>query len=124
MFLATNGATRMPVQLKFMPNTMRLDEEARQYIDANFETLQTQMRAGSRLVLVGHTDYTGETAKNRALALRRALAVRSAFERRGVFGIEVESAGEQCPSGDNDTPEGRVQNRRVEIWLKPQTAPG
>ncbi|MBL8549068.1 MAG: substrate-binding domain-containing protein [Hyphomonadaceae bacterium] len=121
---ATNGATRMPVELTFEPNTLRLDEEARHFVSENAETLRERLRTGGRIVLVGHTDYTGETAKNRALALRRALAARAAFERQGLFGIEVESAGEQCPSGDNDTPEGRLQNRRVEIWLKAQSAPG
>jgi phosphate transport system substrate-binding protein len=53
------------------------------------------------------------------LALRRAIAVRETLEAYGLFGVVVESAGEHCPAGDNQTEEGRERNRRVELWARP-----
>jgi phosphate transport system substrate-binding protein len=118
----TRGATKLPVELHFRPHTTRPDDDAMTFVAESATSLQERLRAGARIVLVGHTDYTGDTAKNRGLALRRALAIRGVFEARGVYGLEVESAGEVCPSGDNDSPEGRERNRRVEIWLRPPEA--
>lgn len=113
---ATQGAQRLPVELRF--EGMRLDPAARDYVAQNAASLRDRMRAGSSVILIGHTDISGDLSDNRALALRRAIAVRTAFEAHGLFGLVVESAGEQCPTGDNDTPEGRERNRRVEIWLR------
>lgn len=117
---STRGAARLPVELHFVPRTLTLDAEAQNYVTASAASMREQLRAGAAVIVIGHTDYTGEVAENRALALRRALAVRAAFEAYGVLGLEVESAGEVCPSGDNDSQEGRERNRRVEIWVRPR----
>jgi phosphate transport system substrate-binding protein len=115
----TRGAQRLPVELHFIPHTTRLDAEARHFVAESAADLRGQLAAGARIILIGHTDYTGDVGKNRALALRRALTVRAAYEARGVFGLEIESAGEVCPAGDNDAEEGRQRNRRVEVWIRP-----
>lgn len=115
---ATRGARRLPDVLHFVPNTTRLDAAALDYIAANAERLRARLQAGDEIILIGHTDYTGEAGPNRTLAHRRAAAARAAFEEKGVFGIEVESAGEMCAMADNESEEGRERNRRVEIWVR------
>lgn len=73
--------------------------------------------------VVGHTDSIGDDAYNQGLSERRAAAVASAL--RDVLGTsrEIEEDGRSfhepvaentLPNGD-DSPEGRAQNRRVEI---------
>jgi len=115
---ATRGARKLPEILHFVPGTTRLNEAALAYIAANAADLQAKLQNGDEIILVGHSDFTGEAEPNRALAWRRAIAARTAFEAQGVLGAEVESAGEMCAMADNQTDEGREANRRVEIWVR------
>jgi outer membrane protein OmpA-like peptidoglycan-associated protein len=75
----------------------------------------------TRLEIVGHTDSRGSEASNQALSDRRAAAVRSALTAEGVDAarMTVRGEGEARPVATNDTPEGRAQNRRVEILSRP-----
>ena len=68
-----------------------------------------------RLRIVGHTDATGDAARNQLLSLQRANAVKSALVDRGIQAsrLETEGAGENQPVASNNTPEGRALNRRV-----------
>jgi outer membrane protein OmpA-like peptidoglycan-associated protein len=70
-----------------------------------------------RILIVGHTDDTGDTRYNAALSERRARAVGKIFEDAGVDNNQIfyQGAGETLPIGDNRTLKGRAQNRRVEI---------
>jgi phosphate transport system substrate-binding protein len=108
--------------LRFAAGGDDLDEGSQAYIAANAEGFREQLRAGDAIILVGHTDVSGSISSNRTLALQRAFAVRTAFERYGVFGMAAESAGEACSVANNESPEGRRRNRRVEIWVRPREA--
>ncbi len=84
----------------------------------------------------GHTDSVGSDDYNQQLSERRAQAVRDYFVQQGINSASVEAHGygKTEPIATNDTPEGRQQNRRVELILsgdaigsnadepKPQTA--
>ncbi len=71
----------------------------------------------------GFTDSTGAEAYNLQLSQRRADAVASYLKTRQVLATRVLTTGlgEASPVADNSTPEGRAQNRRVEIRLSPVT---
>ncbi len=71
-----------------------------------------------RLTIEGHTDSSGDAAANQQLSQRRAEAVKRALvEEHGVAGdrLEARGMGASVPAADNATPEGRQQNRRVEL---------
>lgn len=70
-----------------------------------------------RIAIEGHTDNVGQAASNQALAERRAAAVRAHLVDQGVDAARLQSAGfgDTRPAASNDTPEGRQQNRRVEL---------
>jgi phosphate transport system substrate-binding protein len=119
LMTVTNNAERLPVELHFEANTLALDATARAYVAQNAAALAARARAGDTIIAIGHTDVSGDLARNRQLALRRAIAVRETLEAVGVFGVVVESAGEHCPAGDNQTEDGRERNRRVELWARP-----
>ncbi len=75
---------------------------------------------GSRVEVVGYTDDTGADQLNRELSALRAENVRNTLiERYGVKPAQITSrgAGESKPVASNDTEEGRIQNRRVEIRI-------
>lgn len=74
-----------------------------------------------RIEVIGHTDNTGPAAWNADLSLRRATAVAQVLIGAGVPASRVTTRGmgEDRPVASNLTPEGRAQNRRVEILIWP-----
>ena len=102
--------------------------------DVLFDTGQATLKPGADLVLgrlatylnanphtkvmiEGHTDSRGTDEYNEALSERRAQAVADALAARGVAqdSLRTRGRGKAYPVASNDTPEGRQQNRRVEI---------
>ena len=73
--------------------------------------------------VVGHTDSTGRADYNQALSERRAGSVATYLESREVVPARllVSGYGPDRPVADNATPQGRAENRRVEIVLTPLT---
>jgi outer membrane protein OmpA-like peptidoglycan-associated protein len=74
--------------------------------------------ADLRISIEGHTDADGDDASNQALSEKRAAAVRSfLMVTYSVDAGRLESVGvgETKPVAPNDTPEGKQQNRRVEL---------
>ncbi len=73
------------------------------------------------IIVTGHTDNTGSAAYNQSLSERRAAAVRAELIANGVPAgrIVARGAGLTQPVASNATPEGRAQNRRVEITIRP-----
>jgi len=69
------------------------------------------------IVVEGYTDSVGSEAANMKLSKDRAEAVRSYLVSKGVPGDKISSVGKgkANPVASNDTPEGRANNRRVEI---------
>ena len=67
----------------------------------------------------GYTDNTGDPAENQRLSKMRAEAIRDALEKRGIDGsrLSAEGYGDEHPVADNNTAEGRAQNRRVAILV-------
>ncbi len=73
--------------------------------------------------VAGHTDSDGSDAYNQQLSERRASSVVSYLVSRQVRGDRflTVGAGETRPIASNATPEGKAQNRRVEITIVPLT---
>jgi len=94
--------------------------------------LQTDLRAlaqnlqsypNTTVDVIGHTDNTGDAGYNQGLSARRANAVANVILGAGVSSSRVRAfgRGEDAPIASNLTPEGRQQNRRVEIVIRPTT---
>ncbi|RGP38419.1 OmpA family protein [Pseudotabrizicola alkalilacus] len=75
----------------------------------------------SRIEVIGHTDNTGSAAYNYDLSQRRASAVSSVLTQNGVPFNRITNIGRgfDQPIASNATPQGRAQNRRVEILIRP-----
>ena len=71
------------------------------------------------MLIVGHTDSTGNDAINNPLSLQRANSARSYLMNRGVDGnrVRTEGKGSYQPIADNGNEAGRAKNRRIEIFL-------
>ncbi|MDY3331464.1 MAG: OmpA family protein [Pelistega sp.] len=103
---------------------------------ATFDTGSYQLKAASYPVLdalaeemakapqlrvktIGHTDNTGSAQLNQTLSVNRANSVVNYLSSKGVDAsrLTTEGRGFNDPIADNGTPEGRAQNRRVEVFL-------
>ena len=69
--------------------------------------------------IVGHTDPSGNTKEDEAIALERARTLAGLLEDGGIEAerLKVESRGASRPIAGNDTPEGRAMNQRVSLIL-------
>ncbi len=67
----------------------------------------------------GHTDSVGSDIDNQKLSQARAEAVRAFLVSQGVASDRITAVGqgEARPIADNNSPEGRANNRRVEIVI-------
>jgi outer membrane protein OmpA-like peptidoglycan-associated protein len=83
------------------------------------EALKTQQ--DRQIIVEGHTDSQGTVESNQGLSDRRARSVANFLVSRGVPGdqIRAEGLGPSRPIADNGSAEGRANNRRVEIIVKP-----
>ena len=79
-----------------------------------------------RVRVEGHTDNTGDAARNLALSDDRARAVMDWLIAAGVSPdrLDARGYGEQQPVASNDTEDGRMQNRRVVLKILEREAVG
>ena len=75
----------------------------------------------SDVIIKGYTDGSGSETFNQTLSEQRADSVRRYLIGKGVSPARLTSLGfgESMPLATNSTPEGRQQNRRVEIEVRP-----
>lgn len=69
------------------------------------------------LKLGGYTDNTGDAAVNKKISNERANTAKNELVKLGIDSkrLEAEGYGDEHPVASNDTPEGRAQNRRIDI---------
>jgi len=92
---------------------------AQNKLDQVAETLRDTQ--GQTIVVEGHTDSRGSARQNEELSLLRAQAVRTYLITKGVpeNRITAVGIGPRRPVAENNSPEGRANNRRVEIIVPP-----
>lgn len=72
-----------------------------------------------KIQITGHTDNEGDSSANMVLSEARAVSVKNYLLKKGIAGARMSTSGkgENEPIMPNNTPQGRQQNRRVEIRL-------
>lgn len=105
-------------EVLFETNSYRLRGEHLSELDSLGKFLSRHPTLEVRIT--GHTDNTGTERHNRTLSVRRAEVVAEYLIAKGADDDRVvfEGMGSTQPIADNDTPEGRSQNRRVEILIR------
>jgi len=75
----------------------------------------------TNILVVGHTDSAGAEAYNMTLSKNRAYAVTNYLTGKGLSSgrFTTNWYGENQPTHDNSTAEGRAKNRRVNIAILP-----
>lgn len=114
----TNGGAQVLTDLVFDSGSAVLLQDA--FVSLNELAAFLKDNPGVQVVLVGHTDTTGELGANIALSRERARSVRQRLLTEfdiPARQIDAEGVGYLSPRAPNDTEEGRVANRRVEVML-------
>jgi outer membrane protein OmpA-like peptidoglycan-associated protein len=116
-----NLVLRMPSDVTFAVNQSNIEPR----FDATLADVANVLRQydQSMVDIIGHTDSSGGDAINQPLSERRAVSVADALIRNGVQRERLYVAGNSArtPVVSNATPEGRAQNRRVEVLIRPFT---
>lgn len=122
----TNTGDRLIVTL---PNDILFavdDATVRPDLQRDLRALAANLQAypNSTVQIIGHTDSDGDAAYNLGLSNRRAQSVANVLVASGVSGSRLQTIGrgEDQPIADNLTPQGKAQNRRVEIVILPNAA--
>lgn len=104
----------------------KLLPSAERRLDTVAEVLKQNPPVGEKFIIEGHTDSKGSEQYNQELSERRAQSVKDYLVDRGVNAdtIVTRGFGEEQPVAKNDSPEGRANNRRVEIVLPEEGATG
>ena len=101
----------------FPTNGTTLSENAKSELSQFAVSLKNNPQ--TNVQIYGFTDNTGSMAVNQKVADGRSGAVKSYLVNSGVDFTRLSSQGVPMASylASNDTPEGRAQNRRVEIYI-------
>ena len=94
-----------------------LSTDAKSNLDKLVTVLNTY--PDTNIELQGHTDSKGSESYNQTLSEKRASTVSSYLTEKGikVERMTIKGFGETVPKYDNETEEGRAQNRRVEFLI-------
>ncbi len=107
----------------FASGSAELDENARQILNDLAELIYT-LPETNLIIIEGHTDNvpikTKEYADNMELSIGRAISVLNYFVNKKNLPPQrfaIAGYGEHRPVVDNNTPENRAKNRRIEIII-------
>lgn len=115
--LADIQAAAAENKITFEPSSATISEAAQVTMDRIAEILK--ICGNIRIEVQGHTDSQGRESMNLTLSQSRAEAVIEELMSRRllVSNIKAQGYGESQPIADNDTEEGREENRRIEFRL-------
>lgn len=101
--------------IQFDTNKATIRKDSAEQIEHIAEVLKAFPKV--KIKIGGYTDNTGKAAANKKLSANRANAVKKAIAGEGIKGdrVEAEGYGSDHPVASNDTPEGRQQNRRIDV---------
>ncbi len=104
-------------KITFDPGSTEINEAAGAVLDQIAEVLPDCLHV--RIEIGGHTDAQGGETMNLNLSQARADAVLNGLLARGILisNLTAQGYGESQPIADNETEDGREQNRRIEFRL-------
>jgi len=110
-------AIRFDSGLLFGFDSAELSADARANLDILANSLKTY--DNTDVLIIGHTDGIGSATYNMGLSERRARSASTYLASKGIPSdrILTEGRGLTEPIAENDTDEGRLLNRRVEVLI-------
>lgn len=113
----TRQAQRLTVNFRFEEGSASLDNKARQDLNRVLDYLRQHGKMNRQVTLAGFGDAKNDPARAALLSKLRAMAVRRELVKSGVVFREIRGFGAELPVAANSADEGRIKNRRVEVWV-------
>lgn len=110
-------AQRLSVNFRFEEGSASLDNKARQDLSRVLDYIKQHDKTDRQVTLVGFGDAKSDPARADLLSKLRAMAVRRELVRSGVVFRKIRGFGAEMPVAANSADEGRIKNRRVEVWV-------
>jgi len=110
-------AQRLTVNFRFEEGSATLDNKARQDLSRVLDYIKQRDKTNRQVTLVGFGDAKSDPARADLLSKLRAMAVRRELVKSGVVFREIRGFGAEMPVAANSADEGRIKNRRVEVWV-------
>ena len=116
-----NGLTAIKVTfdsgILFATNSSTLSAESKETLAKFAEGIKDL--ENTDITVWGHTDNTGTAAVNEKISKQRADAVSKQLQANGIAKARIHAEGKSftMPVADNETAEGKAQNRRVELYI-------
>jgi outer membrane protein OmpA-like peptidoglycan-associated protein len=110
---------RFPSVALFPRRSAELTEQGKELVEKHRQDAREQLSRASYIEVIGHTDDVGDDDYNMKLSQQRAEAMRDYLVGTGLDPNKIVTvgAGETRPIASNKTPEGRAENRRVEVLV-------
>ncbi|MFZ4619796.1 MAG: substrate-binding domain-containing protein [Bacteroidota bacterium] len=111
-------AKRVSVNFRFQKGKDLLDTKAAADLERVVDFLKEN--GNPQVKLIGFSDNEGSKEENELISKERAEMIAQEFKARGINipGNNIAGFGSQIAITTNKTPEGRMKNRRVEVWLQ------
>lgn len=110
-------AQRLSVNFRFEEGSATLDNKAVQDLSRVLDYIKQRDKTTRQVTLVGFGDAKSDPARADLLSKLRAMAVRRELVKSGVVFREIRGFGAEMPVAANSADEGRIKNRRVEVWV-------
>jgi phosphate transport system substrate-binding protein len=110
-------AQRLTVNFRFEEGSASLDNKARQDLVRVVAYIKRHGKLDKQVTLVGFGDAKSDAQRAALLSKLRAMAVRRELVKSGVVLRDIRGFGAQMPVAANTADEGRIKNRRVEVWV-------
>ncbi|AZE56063.1 Phosphate-binding protein [Pseudomonas synxantha] len=110
-------AQRLTVNFRFEEGSASLDNKARQDLQRVVAYIRSHGKLDKQVTLVGFGDAKNDPQRAALLSKLRAMAVRRELVKSGVVPRDIRGFGAQMPVAANTADEGRIKNRRVEVWV-------
>ncbi|MBN7119795.1 substrate-binding domain-containing protein [Ectopseudomonas oleovorans] len=110
-------AQRLSVNFRFQEGSATLDNKAHRDLQRVLDYLKQHDKLQDKVVLVGFGDPKSDPERAELLSKLRAMAVRRELAKQGVLFREIIGMGSELPVAANDQNNGRIRNRRVEVWV-------
>ncbi len=113
----TRDSERLSVNFRFAQGSASLDNKALQDVQRVVDYLKRHDKLNQRVTLVGFGDAKSDPQRAALLSRLRAMAVRRELVKNHIMLRDVRGFGDQMPVASNEVDEGRIKNRRVEVWV-------
>lgn len=115
MFDKLSSGNVLTLYINFETGKTIIKNESETIIDELYKMLNSNSTLN--IEIEGHTDNVGNKSSNQILSEQRAASVKAALVKKGISASRIKTTGygQDKPTTENNTEEGKSKNRRVEI---------